>query len=79
MSDWSRWPAEDVQPTLDEMTFGELIDAYRERFGAAALPWFFDRTADDLQALAARMRQALRDGRPIPPEPLPELPDGTVI
>jgi hypothetical protein len=64
---------------LDEMTEHQLCNAYRPRFGAGALPHTFLLSQGEIDKLMERMRQALRTGQPLPPDPRFVLTDGTVI
>jgi hypothetical protein len=55
-------------PTIEEMTEGELVNVYRERFGAGALPHMFLLPPEEMEQVMERMREALRTGKPIPPD-----------
>jgi hypothetical protein len=65
------------QPTIEEMTDGELARAYADRFGTAALPHMI-LPPDEFEELLERMREALRTGKPIRFKRTGKLPPGIV-
>jgi hypothetical protein len=67
------------EPTLHEMTEDQLCNAYRHKFGAGTLPHTFLLSQGEIDKLMERMRQALRTGQPLPPDPRFVPTDGTVI
>lgn len=65
------------EPTIEEMTDGELANAYADRFGADAVPHMI-LPSEQLDELLERMREALRTGKPVRFKRTGKLPPGIV-